>query len=121
MGKSSLINTLLNRRGTARISKTPGKTRSANYFLINDRYYFVDMPGYGYAKVSKTEIALALVQLIAVRNGVSLKRVGIVELIKQLDELVLGRRALSEVNERLFPKLMDGALSVHHRDNGIGL
>ena len=56
-GKSSLINTLLNRRGAARISKTPGKTRSANYFLINGRFYFVDMPGYGYAKVSKAEIA----------------------------------------------------------------
>jgi GTP-binding protein len=57
VGKSSLINTLLNRRGVARISKTPGKTRGANYFRINDRFYFVDMPGYGYAKVSKSEIA----------------------------------------------------------------
>jgi len=57
VGKSSLINTLLNRRGAARISKSPGKTRSANYYLINDRFYFVDMPGYGYAKVSKAEIA----------------------------------------------------------------
>ena len=55
VGKSSLINTLLNRRGVARISKTPGKTRSANFFRINDRFHFVDMPGYGYAKVSKSE------------------------------------------------------------------
>lgn len=57
VGKSSLINTMLNRRGVARISKTPGKTRGANYFRINDRFYFVDMPGYGYAKVSKSEKA----------------------------------------------------------------
>ncbi len=57
VGKSSLINTLLNRRGAARISKTPGKTRSANFFLVNQVFYFVDMPGYGYAKVSKAEIA----------------------------------------------------------------
>jgi GTP-binding protein len=55
VGKSSLINTLLGRLGTARISKTPGKTRAANYFRINDRFFMVDMPGYGYAKVSKAE------------------------------------------------------------------
>lgn len=57
VGKSSLINTLLGRRGVARISKTPGKTRSANFFRINERFHFVDMPGYGYAKAPKTEIA----------------------------------------------------------------
>lgn len=56
VGKSSLINALLGRRGVARISKTPGKTRTANFFLINDRYFFVDMPGYGYAKVPKAEL-----------------------------------------------------------------
>jgi GTP-binding protein len=57
VGKSSLINTLLGRKGVARISKTPGKTRSANFFRINDRFHFVDMPGYGYAKAPKTEKA----------------------------------------------------------------
>lgn len=55
VGKSSLINTLLGRRGIARISKTPGKTRSANFFKINDRFFLVDMPGYGYARVPKAE------------------------------------------------------------------
>jgi GTP-binding protein len=55
VGKSSLINTLLTRKGVARISKTPGKTRTANYFRINDRFHLVDMPGYGYAKVSRSE------------------------------------------------------------------
>jgi GTP-binding protein len=57
VGKSSLINTLLKRRGVARISKTPGKTRSANFFRINDRFHLVDMPGYGYARVSRAEKA----------------------------------------------------------------
>lgn len=54
VGKSSLINSLLSRKGLARTSNTPGRTQSINFFLINDRFYFVDLPGYGYAKVSKT-------------------------------------------------------------------
>lgn len=53
VGKSSLLNSLLNRKGLARTSNTPGRTQSLNYFLINDVFYFVDLPGYGYAKVSK--------------------------------------------------------------------
>jgi GTP-binding protein len=53
VGKSSLINSLLGRRGLARTSNTPGRTQSINFFLINDSFYFVDLPGYGYAKVSK--------------------------------------------------------------------
>jgi GTP-binding protein len=54
VGKSSLLNSLLGRRSLARTSNTPGRTQSINYFKINDRFYFVDLPGYGYAKVSKT-------------------------------------------------------------------
>ena len=54
VGKSSLINSLLGRRGLARTSNTPGRTQSINFFLINDQFYFADLPGYGYAKVSKT-------------------------------------------------------------------
>ena len=57
VGKSSLINTLLGRRGIARISKTPGKTQTANFFEINKEFLLVDMPGYGYAKVSKADRA----------------------------------------------------------------
>ncbi len=53
VGKSSLLNSLLGRKGLARTSNTPGRTQSINYFLINDEFYFVDLPGYGYAKVSK--------------------------------------------------------------------
>lgn len=54
VGKSSLLNSLLGRKGLARTSNTPGRTQSINYFLINDAFYFVDLPGYGYAKVSKS-------------------------------------------------------------------
>jgi GTP-binding protein len=55
VGKSSLLNRLLRRKALARISSTPGRTRAVNYFLINESFYFVDLPGYGYAKVSKAE------------------------------------------------------------------
>lgn len=51
VGKSSLINVLCNQKKLAQISKSPGKTKALNFFLINNRIYFVDLPGYGYAKV----------------------------------------------------------------------
>ncbi len=53
VGKSSLINSLLMRKYLARTSNTPGRTQSINFFLINGSFYFVDLPGYGYARVSK--------------------------------------------------------------------
>ncbi|MCA1590303.1 MAG: ribosome biogenesis GTP-binding protein YihA/YsxC [Acidobacteria bacterium] len=53
VGKSSLLNSLLQRRGLARTSNTPGRTQSINYFLVNKSFYFVDLPGYGFARVSK--------------------------------------------------------------------
>lgn len=53
VGKSSLINSLLNRKSLARTSAQPGKTQTINYYNVNDRFYLVDLPGYGYAKVSK--------------------------------------------------------------------
>lgn len=55
VGKSSVINRLLNRKNFARVGQSPGKTVHVNYFLIDKKAYFVDLPGYGYAKVSKTE------------------------------------------------------------------
>jgi GTP-binding protein len=57
VGKSSVINTLVGRKNIARTSNTPGKTRTANFYGINDAFCFVDVPGYGYAKVSKVERA----------------------------------------------------------------
>lgn len=55
VGKSSLINALMNRKSFARISATPGKTQTINFYNINDEIYLVDLPGYGYAKVSQKE------------------------------------------------------------------
>ena len=55
VGKSSLINTVFQRRHLAKISSTPGKTRLMNYFSVDNIFYLVDLPGYGYAKVSKSE------------------------------------------------------------------
>lgn len=57
VGKSSLINRLTNRKGLAKTSSKPGKTSLINHFIINDEWYLVDLPGYGYAKVSKTQRA----------------------------------------------------------------
>ena len=51
VGKSSLLNKMCNRKNLARSSSTPGKTREINYYIVNDDFYFVDLPGYGYAKV----------------------------------------------------------------------
>lgn len=55
VGKSSLINGLLNRKALARTSSQPGKTQTINFYKINNEFYFVDLPGYGYAKVSASE------------------------------------------------------------------
>ena len=56
VGKSSLINALMNRKSYARTSSQPGKTQTINFYNINEEIYFVDLPGYGYAKASKTEV-----------------------------------------------------------------
>ena len=55
VGKSSLINMLTGRKSLARVSHTPGKTQTINHYLINENWYLVDLPGYGYAKISKTQ------------------------------------------------------------------
>ena len=55
VGKSSVLNRLVNRKNFARVGEKPGKTIHANYFLIDKSCYFVDLPGYGYAKVSQAE------------------------------------------------------------------
>ena len=57
VGKSSLINMLTERKGLAKTSSSPGKTQLINHFVINDEWFLVDLPGYGYAKVSKTSRA----------------------------------------------------------------
>lgn len=55
VGKSSFINTMINRKNLARTSSKPGKTQTLNFYIINDVLHFVDVPGYGFAKVSKSE------------------------------------------------------------------
>ena len=55
VGKSSFVNTLVNRKSLARTSNTPGKTRQINFYNIDEQFYFVDLPGYGYSKMSKQE------------------------------------------------------------------
>ena len=55
VGKSSFINAIINRNNYARTSSSPGKTRTINYYLVNDEFYLVDLPGYGYAKASIAE------------------------------------------------------------------
>lgn len=57
VGKSSLINAMINRKALARTSQTPGKTRTINFYNVEDMLYFVDLPGYGYAKITKSESA----------------------------------------------------------------
>ncbi|MFC4776440.1 ribosome biogenesis GTP-binding protein YihA/YsxC [Paenibacillus sp. GCM10023252] len=75
VGKSSLINKMIQRKNLARASQQPGKTQQLNYYRINDMVYFVDFPGYGYAKVSKTQRA-AFGQMIEtyLQNREPLKR-----------------------------------------------
>ncbi len=55
VGKSSLINSMLNRKKLVKVSSNPGKTRTINFFLVNEQFVMVDLPGYGYAAVSKSE------------------------------------------------------------------
>jgi len=89
VGKSSLINRFLGRRNLARTGNTPGKTQTLNFYLINESWYFVDLPGYGYAKVSKDvkmqwgkmmgdylgkrENLLAVIQIVDIRHEPSLE------------------------------------------------
>jgi GTP-binding protein len=54
VGKSSLINALVKRKGIARVSRTPGKTQAVQFYLLNEKIYLVDLPGYGYARVSRS-------------------------------------------------------------------
>jgi len=54
VGKSSLINAVIKRKAVARVSQTPGKTQAIHFYLVNERFHIVDLPGYGYAKVSKS-------------------------------------------------------------------
>ena len=103
VGKSSLINALTGRKALARISNTPGRTREINYFLLSGRLYLVDLPGYGYAKVSKTQKA-AWTELVFdyLRGRPNLRRVML---------LIDGRRGLKESDREVMEMLDLAAVS----------
>lgn len=75
VGKSSFINTMINRKKLARTSNVPGKTRQINFYNMDDKFYFVDLPGYGYSKMSKQEKVISgsyIEEYLAERENISL-------------------------------------------------
>jgi GTP-binding protein len=94
VGKSSLINTLLTRKRLVAVSSTPGKTRAIDFFRVNDTFRFVDLPGYGYAKVTKT-VQSAWKKLI---DAYLVNRETLVSVVWILDI----RRELSELDRMLY-------------------
>ncbi len=111
VGKSSLINLLMNRKKLAKVSQNPGKTRTINFFLVNGEFRIVDLPGYGYARVSKAEAEkwgpmmeeylssrpdlLKVVQLVDVRHAPSAQDRQMYEYLQYygLDGLVVATKA----------------------------
>lgn len=111
VGKSSLLNLLTGRRKLARVSGSPGKTRTINFYIINDAFRIVDLPGYGYAKVAKSvsagwgemierylqnrENLVKVVQLVDIRHAPSKQDVEMYEYLRHygLDGLVVATKA----------------------------
>jgi GTP-binding protein len=123
VGKSSMINTLLGRKNLVRTSKTPGRTRKLNFFLINDRFVFVDLPGHGFAKVplevrrkwgpmvenylTKRKELAGLVVIVDIRRGISEPDLNLIDFLRvheipvvvaatKADKLSRGRSAARE-------------------------
>ncbi len=103
VGKSSLINALTNRKTIARVSITPGRTKQLNFFLLANRLILVDLPGYGYAKAPKKEVASwnGLIRNY-LRGRVNLQRVCV---------LIDGRRGILEVDVEMMKLLDEAAVS----------
>lgn len=102
VGKSSVINALLGRKDMAKSSSTPGKTKEINFFLVNEKFYLVDLPGYGYAKVSdkEKEKLVKLILWYLLESGAALQTVFLiidanVGFTKKDEEMI---RALTEQN-----------------------
>ena len=111
VGKSSLINLLMNKKRLAKVAQSPGKTRTINFFNVNDEFRIVDLPGYGYAKVSKAEAEswgpmmedylskraslLKVVQLVDSRHDPSAQDIQMYEYLRYygLDGLVVATKA----------------------------
>ena len=98
VGKSSLINTLTNRKSLARTSNTPGRTRELNFFCLTENLYLVDMPGYGYARAEKTKIQEWTTLIEKYLNG----RVG----LRRVYLLIDARHGFKDVDHQVM-KLMD--------------
>lgn len=103
VGKSSLINALTGRNTLARTSNTPGRTQELNYFNLGDHVYMVDMPGYGYAKVSKDRIAAWTALIFAYLRGRPTLRCVFI--------LVDSRHGIKETDVELMKMLDDAAVS----------
>lgn len=121
VGKSSLLNLLTGRKSLARVSGAPGKTRTINFYKINDSFRIVDLPGYGYAKVSKSmsegwgemmekylqerECLLKVLQLVDIRHAPSAQDVQMYEYLRHygLDGIVVATKA-DKVSRNELPK-----------------
>ena len=103
VGKSSLINALTGRKALARTSNTPGRTREINFFDLDERLHLVDLPGYGYARVSKTEVK-AWTQLVQdyLRGRAVLRRVCL---------LIDARRGIKQADHTVMAALDEAAVS----------
>lgn len=129
VGKSSLLNALTGRKALARTSNTPGRTQELNYFNLGDHVYMVDMPGYGYAKVSKEKIAAWTSLIFAyLRGRPTLRCVFIlvdarhgfkpsdIDLMKMLDEAAVSYRIIltktDKVKQQDLKKVTDKIASV---------
>ncbi len=133
VGKSSLLNLLTNRKSLARVSGSPGKTRTINFYRINDTFRIVDLPGYGYAKVSKSmskdwgpmmeeyfqkrNNLKKVIQLVDIRHAPSAQDVQMYEYLKHygLDGLVVATKADKVSNNEL-----QKCISVIRKTLGLG-
>ncbi len=132
VGKSSLINSFLGRRNLARTGNTPGKTRTLNFYLVNDQWFLVDLPGYGYAKVSKKinvqwgpmiEVYLkkrrqlrAVIQIVDIRHAPSVEDIEMQQWLRvmQLPTLVVATKAdkIARGQWQKHLKVIAGALDI---------
>jgi GTP-binding protein len=106
VGKSTLLNSLVGRKKLAKVSADPGKTRSINFYMVNNRFYFVDLPGYGYAKVSQ-KVRQSWPKLIADYLTVSPTLIGLILLLDCRRDLTPEDRQLVEwLSHRKLPVLV---------------
>lgn len=124
VGKSTLINAMLNRKSLARTSSQPGKTRTINFYNVNDIFYVVDLPGYGYAKAPKTEIQkwgimiekylqkrqslLGIILLIDIRHEPSKNDIMMYEWLKHYGyRIIIAATKADKLNRSQIPKQLN--------------